>query len=350
MRPTRFASIGAAALAASLAVSAAARAEAPPPAPAGAPAPDADEQAARWLKVGNAAFKAGDFAGAEKAYREAFAVKKGYDIAGNLGTAELAQGKLREAAQHLAFTLRLFPITGEPAVHDQMQKAYDQCRRAVGAVRVKLDVKGAEVLVDGAPAGEAPLLDPVFVDPGEHVLEARLDGYTGAAQRVTVDKGGEAEVVLVLTPIPRSVTTVVREVQARRRSLAPGLALAGVAVIGVGGGVGFLSASSSKKTEAESARTTLLAAHQSCVSGAPNFAGQQSCSALASKFKADDTFHDAAVGAFIVGGAAAVGTAVYFLWPAKRPGPTAQGALRGIHVTPVIAGPKDGGILLSGSF
>lgn len=326
----RVAWFGAAALAASLAVSAAARAEAPPPAPAGASTPDADAQAARWLKVGNAAFKAGDFAGAEKAYREAFAVKKGYDIAGNLGTAELAQGKLREAAQHLALTLRLFPITGEPSVREQMQKAYDQCRQSVSAVRVKLDVKGAQVLVDGAPVGEAPLLDPVFVDPGEHVFEAHLDGYTGAPQRVTVEKGGEGAVTLVLTAIPRPVTTVVREVQAQRRSLAPGLALAGVAAVGVGAGVSFLSVSSTKKSSGEDARTTLLTAHKSCVSGAANFAGQTSCSNLASSFKADDAFHDAAVGAFVVGAAAAVGTAVYFLWPMKRTAVAARGALREI--------------------
>jgi hypothetical protein len=323
VRPHRFAWFGAAALATCFAVSTAARAEDPPPGQAGASAPDADAQAAKWLKVGNAAFKAGDFAGAEKAYREAFAVKRGYDIAGNLGTAELAQGKLREAAQHLAFTLRLFPITGEPGVREQMQKAYDQCRQSVSAVRVKLDVKGAQVLVDGAPVGEAPLL---------------------------VEKGAEGEVTLVLTAIPHAVTTVVREVQARRRSLAPGLALAGVAVVGVGAGVAFLSVSSAKKSDAENTRANLLHAHESCVTGAANFAGQTSCGNVASSFKADDTFHDAAVGAFVVGAAAAVGTALYFLWPVKRTAPAAQTGLREIRVTPVVAGSKDGGLLVSGSF
>jgi hypothetical protein len=344
--------LGAAALAATLACGAVAHAQVPPPPPpAGAPT-DADAQAAKWLKVGNAAFKAGDFAGAEKAYREAFAVKKGYDIAGDLGMAELAQGKQREAAQHLAFTLRLFPITGEPAVREQMQKAYDQCRTGVSAVKVTVGVKGAQVLVDGAPAGDSPLLDPVYVDPGDHVIEARLDGYTGSSQRVTVDKGGEAEVALVLTPIPGQVRTVVREVQvpARRRSLVPGLALAGVTVVGVVGGVAFLSLSSAQKSDAETTRTALLTRRESCVTNAKNYAGMTACNDLAGEFKTDDTLHDAAVGAFVVGAAAAAGTVLYFLWPMKRQAPPAQGALRDLHVTPVVAGPRDGALLVSGSF
>ena len=172
-----------------------------PPEPAEPPSA-ADEQAARFLAAGNKAFKDGKFADAEMAYREAFALKKGYDISGNLGAAELAQGKLRACAQHLAFTLRAFPITGEPTLREQMERALGQCRRGVGAVRVDLEVRGATVLVDGVSAGEAPLLDEVFVDPGEHVFEARLEGYAGAPRRIVVEVGGAASVTLPLTPLP----------------------------------------------------------------------------------------------------------------------------------------------------
>jgi hypothetical protein len=344
--------LGAAALAASLAVCAPARADDPPkgapPATSDAPSPDADVQAAKWLKVGNAAFKAGDFAGAEKAYREAFAVKRGYDIAGNLGTAELAQGKLREAAQHLAFTLRLFPITGDPGVREQMWKAFEQCRQGVGAVRVKLDVKGAQVLVDGAPVGEAPLLDAVYVDPGEHVVEARLDGYTGGApQRVAVDKGAEAEVTLVLTPAPR-VKTVVREVPVKRRSLAPGLALAGVAAVGLVGGAALLSISASDHSNAGTLSGTIRGGHKSCITGAGNYATAD-CATLNDDLNHYVTLHNAAVGAFVAGSVMAVGTAVYFLWPVKR-APADRPPTTGVtRVVPAV-GPGTGGLVVSGAF
>jgi hypothetical protein len=306
-----------------------------------AAAPDADERAARWLATGNKAFKEGNFAEAEKAYREAFTLKKGFDIAGNLGAAELAQGKLREAAQHLAFTLRMFPITGEPALREQMQKAYDQCRQGIAGVRVKLAVRGATILVDGLAAGEAPLADEVFVEPGEHVVEAKLEGYTGALQRVSASKGASVEVTLALTLVPPPRTSV-EVVPVRRRSLAPGLALAAVAVAGFGGGAGFLGVSAGKRSDAKVLAGNIVAAGNGCASGASNFDAR--CPSLESTLHADDTWHDVAVGSFVVGGAVAVGAAAYFLWPRRRA--SSEGAIR---VTPIV-GSGDGGVLVSGSF
>ncbi len=104
----------------------------PPPPPTGT----VDERASKWLSMGNKAFKEGKFAEAEKAYHEAFVLKQVYDIAGNLAMAEFAQSKHRDAAEHLALAIRLFPVTGEPATREQMQKTFDQCKGKVGAVKV----------------------------------------------------------------------------------------------------------------------------------------------------------------------------------------------------------------------
>jgi hypothetical protein len=294
-----------------------------------------DERAAHWLSVGNKAFKDGKFAEAEQAYREAFAIKKGFDIAGNLGAAQLAQGKLREGAQHLAYTLRMFPVTGEPALREQMQKAFDQCRQGVGAVRVKLDVKGAVVLVDGRPYGEAPLADEVFVDPGEHIFEARLEGYTGAPLRLRVDKGAAVEVALPLT----RVKVIVVPPPVIRRSIIPGLGLAALAVVGLGGGAAFISMSASKRADAQVLRGQILSYRGSCIVDAANY-DVTTCPRLQSALRDDDTFYNVAVGAFLVGTAAALGTAAYFLWPQRRPS---------VRVTPVV-GAGAGGVLVSGSF
>jgi hypothetical protein len=317
-------------------------ADEPPPVEA---TPTADEQAARLLAAGNKAFKEGRFAEAERAYREAFGIKKGYDIAGNLGAAELAQGKVREGAQHLAFTLRMFPVTGEPALREQMAKAFEQCRRGVGAVRVKLDVKGASILMDGAPAGEAPLLDDVFVEPGEHVVEARLDGYAGAPQRVQVERGGSVEVTLALAPLPPPPpppqATVV--IPLRRRSVIPGIGLAALAVVGLGGGAAFISMSASKRSDAQVLATQILSNRGSCVAGAASYDAAR-CPTLQTTLHTDDAFHDVAVGAFIAGSAAALGTAAWFLWPQRTPS-----SGRRIRVTPLV-GAGDGGVVVSGSF
>jgi tetratricopeptide (TPR) repeat protein len=307
---------------------------------------DPNERASHWLSAGNKAFKEGRFEEAEKAYREAFKIKKGFDIAGNLGAAEMAQGKHKEAAQHLAFTLRMFPITGEPALREQMQKAYDKCRQSVGAVRVDVDVKGAQIYVDGALQGEAPLPDEVFVDPGEHVFEARLEGYQSTPQRVTAPKGAPVEILLVLTPIPKPEREPgLLPPPPPARSLLPGLVVGGVAALGFGGGIAFLAMSAGRRSDAEALRAPIAKDGMSCVSGAANFDSKR-CSALQDKAQAYKTLHDTAVGAFVVGGAAAVGTAAYFLWPILRPRTSGHDDM---HLTPVI-GAGSGGVVASGSF
>jgi hypothetical protein len=306
----------------------------------------ADADATQWLAKGNKAFKEGRFADAERAYREAWTLKKGYDIAGNLGAAEMAQGKLREAAAHLAFTLRMFPLTGEPALRERMAKALEKCRQGVGTVRVEGAPRGASLRVDGAVVGEAPLADDVFVAPGEHTFEATLDGFTGAPQTARVDAGGTATVTLSLTPLaePRAPVDQ-RPADAaadapRRRSALPGMGLGTLSLAGIVGGVSFLVLSGARRQDADATRAQILAAHGGCVKGAGNLDAR--CAGLADTLHARDTLHDTAVGAFIVGGVAAAGAAAYFLWPQR-----AEPAGHALRVTPIFGG-NSGAVMVSG--
>jgi hypothetical protein len=316
--------------------------------PAWAGPPDAEpggaDRAARLLQAGNRAFKEGKFAEAEDAYREAFALKRGYDVAGNLGAAELAQGKLRACAEHLAYTLRLFPVTGEPVLRDRMAQAQAQCRRGVGAVRLDAEVpRGAAILVDGAAAGEAPLLDEIFVDPGEHVLEARLDGYTGAPVRVTLAAGDAVSVTLPLAPLPPREKTVVRIVPARRRSLVPALGLGALALAGVAGGAAFLGASAGKRSDIGTLQRQILQSRGSCVPGGANHNGAL-CPSLLGAARAEDTFNDAAAVSFVIGGAAAVAAVGWLVWP-QRPASTGLD----VRVIPAVSAGQ-AAVFLSGSF
>lgn len=313
-----------------------------PPARAGEPS---GEGAATLLQRGNEAFKEGRFPEAEQAYREALAQRRGYDIAGNLGVVLLAQGKHREAASHLAFTLRLFPITGDPAVRARMERAFARCREAVGAVRVSVPVSGAVVWVDGAPAGESPLADEVFVDPGSHEIEARLEGYAGRAERVTVEKGALVSLSLSLTPVVKETVRLVRvPVRDKPRSRLPAALLGAAGVVGVGVGGALWALSAGRRGEAESLRAGMLRDGASCVKGADNH-DERRCPELARALRADDTFHDAAVGAFIVGGAALGAAAAYLFWPARR----ADSVAPAVRVSPTL-GAAGGVVLVSGGF
>jgi hypothetical protein len=73
------------------------------------------------------------------------------------------------------------------------------------------------------------------------------------------------------------------------------------------------------------------------------------CADIKQKLDARNTFQDVAVGAFIAGGAAVAGTAVYLLWPSPRAKTMQHAAARDLRLTPVL-GPTSSGLLVSGSF
>ncbi|MFO0762692.1 MAG: PEGA domain-containing protein [Byssovorax sp.] len=319
----------------------------PPPAGTASSA-SADAEAAKWLSLGNKAFKEGKFDEAEKAYKQAFAVKKVYDIAGNLAMAEFAQGKTRDAAEHLAFALRSFPITGDPATRDQMQKTYDQSRASVSAIKVSGLPKGAQVSVDGKPAGEAPLLDDVFVEPGKHTVKATLDGYKEASTTVDAPKGKSTPVSLTLVALPKEVVTIKEQAPpAPKRSLVPTFVAGGVAVAGIATGLALVLVGTGKKSDANDLRSNILGDHKGCVSGSPNFDSAR-CPDLADQFSSAYTLQNAGTAVLVVGGVAAVGAVAWALWPAAKPGPAKVGGLS-VQAAPQV-GPGQGGLSLAGSF
>lgn len=300
---------------------------------------DADQDAARWLHLGNKAFREGRFVEAESAYREAWTIKKGYDIAGNLGMSELVQHKYRDAAQHLFFTLRSFPITGEPALRTRMQDAFDQARREVSSLSVSGAVVGTHIFVDGRLEGDAPIHGEVFLDRGDHTIEARLNGYEPVSQRVVAQPGIAVAIALVQHSVPTHEAPPA-PVLPKRRSLVPGLLLSGVAAVGVGGGIAFLGIASGKRADAVATSSLIVQSNKSCLAG--ESAVDSRCPSLQDTAASYVTLHNVGVGTLVVGSAAAVAAGVYFLWPSRR-------AKADVLVTPIV-GAHTGGVVLEGSF
>lgn len=279
---------------------------------------------------GNKLYDQKKFPEAEAAYLAAWKAKKGYDLAANLGDVELLNGKARIAAEHLSYALREFPAGGKPALRQQLTKRLAEARQLVLAVHVEVNKPGAEVFVDGQSIGRAPIADEVFVDPAGCTVEAKLDGFADARQAVAPAKGGAANVTLTLVP------------KAERRSVVPAVVLGGVAVIGLASGIGLLAAGGSKRSSAETLFNTIVGGKKSCVANAPNFDAR--CTQLSEMSSSSDTLHNAGVGMLVGGGALALATGAYLLWPASK---TTTGAT--MRLVPVVA-ETGGAILATGTF
>ena len=164
-----------------------------------APALASEAERARALfREGNEAFAAGDLHGAYDAYQEAWAIRRSFDVACNLGRTEAELGLHVAAAEHLDYCLRTFSTSARDEFRNAEQRfraLLDGVLEKVGAFRLVTRPLGAEVLVDGASMGNGPFENPLYLAPGEHRVVVRA-------------KGGYRQRELVLNVLPGTSQTV----------------------------------------------------------------------------------------------------------------------------------------------
>jgi hypothetical protein len=167
-----------------------------PAQPTDAPAPN---EADRLFAEGVEARKAGKLAEAEVLFLKAWALKKTWDIAANLGLVEFKLGKLAEGARHVTFAIANLPPTESDATRESLSAALAAARPDIGEVRIACDVDGAEVRVGGKLEGTTPLPASLFAAPGQLVIEIRKDGYEPGRKAIEVKKGSVEDVTVTLT-------------------------------------------------------------------------------------------------------------------------------------------------------
>jgi tetratricopeptide (TPR) repeat protein len=295
----------------------------------GAPAPawaeenaanasDAATERARKLHMeGDALYESKAYPDAYAAYIAAWALKKHFQIAGNLGDCEIQLGKYRDAAEHLATFIRGYPKDQPPERLAKAQRLYEEAVAHVGTLRVMVSSAGAEVFVDGVSAGSAPIKDALYVEPGAHLVEAR-QGKALGWENVEI-RAGEARNVDVEMQV-REEAAARPEVVTPAPSKWPGVAAGtGLALVAAGAGVG-LELWAQDRAEARE-RLPLTRDNASSIH---EIAAQETMSRRLS------------IGAFAVGGAVALGTLIYAVWPQQEPTPRNVGA--SVYVVPGSAG------------
>ena len=305
------------------------------PALAGAPpaqgsaASDDVTRAKRLLRQGNEAFREGDLVAAERAYREAYGLRAGYDTAGSLGDALLKLGKHAEAAGYLDECVRTLPATAPEALRERMSSALEEARAQAGSIRITVNLAGADVLIDGKRVGKSPLAAEVFVEPGERIVEARLGGKTSSAS-ILVARASSQPVALAIDTGPDM-----------RIVIAGGAA----GVVGLGLGLTFAILSNGKAGDAEDLKGTLEKSHGS---GFCNMSANKArCDELSGLRDDQTTLGNISFWSFVGGGAVLAGTAVYVL--TNGFGAPAPEASIGVRAAPMVVA-KGGGLLIAGSF
>jgi hypothetical protein len=154
-------------------------------------------EALEFFREGNQLFMQGKLTPAREAYLKAWALAPTFDIACNLGRTEVELGMKREAADHLSFCLENFSASSRPEfreAEDKFRELLTAIRPTLAALHFFVNPAGAEVAVDRAIIGKAPIRREIFVEPGDHEVVIRLAGYRSIERRITTQVGQTREV------------------------------------------------------------------------------------------------------------------------------------------------------------
>lgn len=295
------------------------------PAPAAEPAPHEDRRRALYQQ-GKEAIKAQRWVDARTKLEEAWAISQSYDVALLLAQAEFNLERFDQSARLLDHYFRNVPAKESEKTLANAKQAFAAAKANVSVVSVQAP-HDVEVWLDGKLVGPSPLATPLFVLPGRHKFEARR-AEAASVHELEAVAGGEQTVVLAeptaSAAAPEGLATEagspsldpspsVSNEAASARSVVPLIAGGGVALVGVGLGVAFRIASSSSHDRFVELQAAV--GPDGCSGGA---ASATDCRALEDAVDTTDFRRNFSTGAFVVGGLAAVGTAVYWFWPRTK--------------------------------
>lgn len=288
------------------------------------------EQASKFYQEGNVEFEKKSWAAAETAYLRAWAITRTFDVAANLGEVEFHLGKLREAAEFLSYSLRTAPPSSKPAQRERTTHFLDQAKEKLGIVRIRSNVEGARVSVNGRLVLPEDLAHDVFVEPGACIVTASHDGYVEVKQSVEVKQGASIDVPIALELLPREV-----------RSRAPLFALGVASAASLGLGIAMTVVSNGKSSDADAQRAAILQDGGQCAKPGSSFVTP--CADMKGTLKSLDTTANVARVAYVASGLLLIGAVTYGLLPPPKP------QTGWVRAAPVV-GAGSGGIIVTGAW
>jgi hypothetical protein len=276
-------------------------------------------------------------------------------LGAKLKLAECYEGAGRLASASALYVL-IEPLAEKANQPDRQKTAHDRVealkpKLASLTIVVPATVRaqpGLEIRCDDKIIEPAQWGVPLPVDRGRHVIVATATAMVREEQAEVIEADGAAHTVTIVQPGSAESPSTVRAPVASKRSAAPAVVLGFLAAGGIGTGIGFTAAASSKDAEAAAVGADLTAHHGTCVTRWASY-NTKVCADIMQKLDARNTFRDYALGAFIGGGAAAAGTVLYLLWPSPREKEPKQAVARDLRLTPIVS-PTGSALFISGAF
>lgn len=167
-----------------------------------AASPSSSLMAEEHFRLGVRHYQEGRYDESIAEFANAYEISHDYHHLYNLAQANAARWKPVEALEIFERYLR----DGESAISAQRRTLVEQAialqRARIGWLELRVSPNGAVVRVDGKAIGRSPIVEPVPVVIGEHVVSVSLDGYQYEEQKHTLKARERKPAVFTLAKAP----------------------------------------------------------------------------------------------------------------------------------------------------
>jgi hypothetical protein len=156
-----------------------------------------DDVAARHFHRGVELFRAEDYAGALAEFEASFSAHPVPALRYNIGVCRYELGRIAEARTELGIYLfETDPTAVSPDRRLEVEEILADIDPRLALLHLRTDHPGAELSLDGAPAGVSPLPAPVPMLPGDHEVVVVVEGERVFEERFRTEAGERRVVVL----------------------------------------------------------------------------------------------------------------------------------------------------------
>jgi hypothetical protein len=162
--------------------------------------PEAKAHAQALLSEGAQLFERGAMAEALEKFNQAYEEFPSPKLLFNIGQSSRNLGRAVEAM--MAFERFVAEDPDAPVeMTNEARKSMAQLRATLGKLSIECGTAGAELGLDGRNIGFAPLANPLWVMPGNHLLTAKHPNFLPASVTVDVNAGTVHTVVMPMQPV-----------------------------------------------------------------------------------------------------------------------------------------------------
>lgn len=160
------------------------------------PAADASTR----FQEGRQLFRDGQFARARQAFQAAYDILPDPRVLANVAACLVGEGRAREGVEAYRRFLREAGAEVPAASVEEARNEVTRLLATLGELVLSVEPAGAEVRIDGASIGPAPLPGEVTLDPGTHRLDVRAEGLEPYSRELEVAAGQRVDLRVVLAP------------------------------------------------------------------------------------------------------------------------------------------------------